>query len=186
MLKFPPIKQNIKTDLVVYSYKNKNSSSCIYNMFDRNGDFVGMMKAYPEVLQDDYRRFSPNSSRYKSFFIDRLFAYKRNVGVGKAFINIAKKESFRFLCLGNIHTIASSVFDKVNPPYVFFRKMGFDFGRFCSVQKKQVDEAIKLGIKPNVKGDIPMFIEKNVDNNGALENSFYKFKCKFPELFYRL
>lgn len=186
MLKFPPIKQPKLTKYITYKIKSKQTDSYFYHMVDRTGNIVGKMKAKPETIYDKHRHFSPGADVYRSFFIDRLFAYKKNSGVGRAFINIAKKESLRNFCLGNVHTIASSRFDQTNPPYVFFRKMGFEFGRFNSLMAKHVDECIKTNSKVNSKvygGDIPMYIAKNVDIDGKELAKQFNLKRKFPELF---
>ncbi len=186
MLKFPPIRKPKITEYITYKTKSKNTGLYIYHMIDKGGSIVGIMKAVPETLYDKYRHFSPDADIYRSFFIDRLFSYKRNSGVGKTFINIAKKESLRNFCFGNIHTIASSRFDPSRPPYIFFRKMGFNFSRFNSTLAKHIDECIKTNSKINSKtygGDVPMYIAKNVDTNGKELEKYFKFKNNFSEVF---
>lgn len=183
MLKFPPLKQLKITDYITYHCKNKNNTH-IYNMIDiKTGALVGKMKARPEIISDKSRRFSPNAEVYHSFFIDRLFAYTRGSGVGKAFIKIAKKESFRNLCLGNIHTIASSLFDKQNPPYIFFRKQGFNFNKYSTVTAKKIDDCIKHKTQINICGDFPMYIEADVDISGQSMKRAYELKLKFSDIF---
>ena len=94
MLMFAPLKSPKITDFITYVYRSKTSGVYFYKMLNKEGMLVGEMKAYPEVIYDKYRRFSPNADVYRSFFIDRLFAYKKGVGIGKAFINIAKEKVF--------------------------------------------------------------------------------------------
>lgn len=186
MLKFPPIKPKPISELLTYKTKSKNTGAFTYTMVDKTGQIVGKMKAKPEIIRDKYRHFSPDADVYRSFFIDRLFAYKKHIGVGKSFINIAKKESERHLCLGNIHTIASSLFDHKNPPYIFFRKMGFNFSRFNSSSAKYIDECIKTNsqVDTNIRiGDVPMYIVKNIDADGKFLEKYFKFKNNFSEVF---
>lgn len=189
MLMFAPLKSPKITDFITYVYRSKTSGVYFYKMLNKEGMLVGEMKAYPEVIYDKYRRFSPNADVYRSFFIDRLFAYKKGVGIGKAFINIAKRESFRKVCFGNIHTVASSVFDKQNPPYIFFRKMGFDFNKYSSKTREYINDCIKQNkqIENNkCMMDTPMFIDKCVLNQDKMFNKFYELRRKFPEIFHCL
>lgn len=185
MLKFPPIKPYKFTNHFIIVKKNKNMYH--YDMFDKNGNLVGQMSAFPEIIQDKYRRFSPNADEYPSFFIHRLFSYRRNEGIGKIFINIAKKESEKHMCLGNIHTIASSLFDRENPPFIFFRKMGFKFNKYCTKTAEYIDECIRKDKQadPNkcFARDIPMFIDKCTTNCDEEVEKYYQLKLKFPYLF---
>lgn len=155
-------------------------------MFDKTGKFVGEMKAYQETIYDIYRQFSPNADIYRSFFIDRLTAFVRNQGVGHAFINIAKRESLRRFCLGNVHVISSSFLDKVNPPHIFYRKEGFNCSKYQQSTQNYLDECIK-NHKQVERGkcsmDIPMYIEKNTDTNGDGIKRTFDFKIKFRDLF---
>ena len=155
-------------------------------MFNRQGNFVGEMTAYPETIHDLNRQFSPNADSYRSFYIKRLNVFDRNKGAGRAFINIARKESLRNFCFGNLHVISSARFDKNNPPHIFYRKMGFKFNQYSKVTEKYIDECIKNHVQiENEKCfmDIPMYIEKDVDLSGKLLSTFYKLKIKFPYLF---
>ena len=156
-------------------------------MFDsKTGQIVGEMKAYPEDVYDKFRQFSPNKDSYRSFYIQRLFAYEKNKGIGKSFINIAKKESFRNFCFGNLHVISSARFAMDNPPHIFYRKMGFSFGRNYSCSEKYIDECIKNN-KQVEKGkcplDIPMYIENNIDINEKTWDRYCNLKSKFSYLF---
>ncbi len=187
MLKLSPIRYCANlTDFITYKGKSKNTGMYIYKMADRNGHLVGEMRAYPEVIYDQYRRFSPDIDSYHSFFIDRLFAHKKRIGVGTAFINIAKKESQRHFCLGNVHTIASSVYDKNNPPYIFFRKQGFNFSKYNKITQQIVDDCIKNNLPINkttqlCHGDIPMYIVQNLDPTGELIEKYFRMRIRFPE-----
>lgn len=184
MLKFSPIKYPKITEYLVYKTQTRNKRF-IYKMFDKFGNIVGRMEAYPTTIRDINRQYSPNADEYPSFFIDRLFSYKRNQGVGKAFISIAKKESIRNLCLGNIHLIASSYYDKTNPPYLFYRKLGFNCNKYSQETQKYLDNCIKRHrqVSPKkVAKDLPMYIEKDVDPTREAVNKAYQIKIKFPEI----
>ena len=186
MLRFSPIKQPKLSNYFALRIKSKNTGAFIYKMFDRKGKLVGEMTAFPETIYDSNRQFSPNADSYRSFYIKNLIAIERNKGVGKAFINIAKKESIRNFCFGNLHVISSARFDKNNPPHIFYRKMGFKFNQYSKVTEKYIDECIKNHVQiENEKCfmDIPMYIEKDVDLSGKLLSTFYKLKIKFPYLF---
>lgn len=185
MLKFPPLRKYPITEYIVYKASSK-IKKYHYTMFDRSGNIVGKMQASPTIIRDSNRQYSPNADVYPSFFIDRLFSYNRNQGVGKAFINIAKKESLRSLCLGNLHVVASSYFDKTNPPYIFYRKLGFNCNKYNQETQKYLDNCIKKHIQVSPKKvakDLPMYIEKDVDLTGEAVNKAYQTKIKFPELF---
>jgi hypothetical protein len=188
MIKFPPIKPPKITDKIVYLQKGKGRN-IFYKMIDtKTGELIGEMKARPETIRDKYRRFSPNADEYDSFYIERLRAYKRNIGVGRTFINIAKKESIRHLCCGNIHLIAKNYLNPKDTPFVFYRKMGFSFGKHHQQTQKYIDECIKQNQKPEIKNcgmEIPMYIEKYVINQKEMIDKFYNIKIKFPEIFNR-
>lgn len=185
MLKFPPLKKHPITEYNVYRAPSR-IKRYTYTMFDKTGNIVGKMLAFPTTIRDINRQYSPNADEYPSFFIDRLFAYQRKKGVGKAFINIAQKESIRNLCLGNLHVIASSYFDKTNPPYIFYRKLGFNCNKYTQETQKYLDNCIKRHrqVAPQkVVKDLPMYIEKDVDLTGESVNKAYQIKIKFPEIF---
>lgn len=186
MLKFPPIKQPKISTYFVYKIKSKNTGAFIYKMFNRQGNFVGEMTAYPETIHDLNRQFSPNADSYRSFYIKRLNVFDRHKGAGRAFINIARKESLRNFCLGNIHLISSARMDMENPPHIFYRKMGFLCSKYFKLIEKYLDECIQNHTRIE-KGkcplDIPMYIEKDVDLSGKKQAAFYEMKIKFHYLF---
>lgn len=183
MLKLPPIKQIKITNYLTYKTKSKNTGAFVYKMANKQGQIVGEMIAYPETIYDINRQFSPHADSYKSFFIKSLMAFNRNKNVGTTFINIAKKESLRNFCLGNLHLISSSRFDKINPPHIFYRKMGFKFNKYSKLTEKYIDDCIK-NHKQVEQGhcpmDIPMYIIKNIDENTESKH-FYLFR-QFPYL----
>ena len=90
--------------------KHKGFKSDIYSMIDtKNGNVVGEMIARPVTIRDYFYHYSPNAHTYTSFFIDRLQVFVKNVGIGSIFINIAKKESIRRFCSGNVHLISKNI-----------------------------------------------------------------------------
>jgi hypothetical protein len=186
MIKFPPIKQHKITDKIVYYHKNKGQN-ILYKMIDtKTGKLLGEMKARPETIRDTYRRFSPNADIYDSFYIEKLQAYKRNSGIGKTFINIAKKESLRYLCCGNIHLIAKNFLNPKDTPFMFYRKMGFSFNKYNQQTQKYIDNCIKTKSIPllNKTGSqIPMYVEKCVINQKEAIEKMYNMKIKFPQFF---
>lgn len=185
MLKFPPYKPQKLTQYIVSTHKLKNNPErTVYCMFDRDGFELGRMETTPMVVNNRYREYSPNADEYRSLFINRLIVNRRNQGIGSAFINIAKKESVRKFCLGNLHVISSNLFDKKNPPHIFYRKMGFCFNKHSARTEKYIDECIQYnepyfpGICPN---DIPMYIEKCVKNQKQCLDKLYEFRKKFKD-----
>lgn len=184
MLKFPPLKRPSLTNYLTYKTKFKNTGAFIYKMFDNKGKIVGEMTAFPETIYDSSRQFSPHADSYRSFYIKKLMAFERNKGVGTAFINIAKKESLRNFCFGNIHVISSARYDQNNPPHIFYRKMGFQFNQYSKATEKYIDECLQ-NHRPVEKGkcimDSPMYIAKNIDKKTTL--TFYNLRIKFPEIF---
>jgi len=155
-------------------------------MFDKKGNEVGKMIAFPQDVNTHFREFSPNADKYRSFYIAKLCAYVRNKGVGTAFINIAKKESLRNFCSGNVHVRSSDIYDKNNPPHIFYRKKGFNFNKYSTSLQKYIDECIKYN-EPYSRGtysnEISMYIEKCACNQNKDLEKFYHFKVKFSQIF---
>lgn len=81
--------------------------------------------------------------------------------------------------------VASDIFDAKRPPQVFYRKVGFEFGKHEIDTKKIVDDCIKNN-KPVDKllGDSFMYIEKNVDNSGKLAKCLQEARKMFPDIFH--
>jgi len=186
MLRFPPYKPVKITNRLIYSKRVRNYS-IFYKMFDSHtGETLGEMVALPEYIIDKYRRFSPNADEYKSFFIRRLSVIKRNAGVGTQFINVAKRESCRHLCSGNIHLIAGNPCNPADNPFKFYRKLGFLFNKYSEKIQKYVDECIKNNTPVDIKKtgwQAPMYIEKCVVNqNKNIENEYIQ-RVKYPYLY---
>ena len=157
--------------------------------YAKSGKILGEMVARPETIRDPFFHFSPNARQYDSFYIQRLRAYERNKGVGTAFINLAKKESLRNFCSGNIHLIARNCLDVKDNPFIFYRKMGFSFNKYHQKTQEYVDECIKRGIPAEIKNcgyELPMYIEKCVINQKENIEKMYKLKISFPTIFYNL
>lgn len=175
------------TDLITIKTASRNKNGFIYKTFNRHtGEIVGMMKARPTTVCNKKRIYFPIEGTFQSFLVEKLFAYKRNCGVGTALINIAKKESVRNFCTGNVHLISSSMYDRANPPHIFYRKQGFDFNEYCKVTAAHIDECIKNGTHVNPKkcrSDVIMHIAKCLENQDKEINRTYEFMVKFPNIF---
>ena len=176
------------TNLLTYKVRGRGNS--LYKMADaKTGSCVGLMLARPTTIRDPLRRFSPNADEYCSFFIDRIYTYIKNHGVGSAFINIAKKESIRNFCSGNVHLISKNTRSPLDMPHLFYRKHGFKCNKYYKSSEKYFDECLKEGkpIETTKYGiEIPMYIEKCVKNQLENINKWYMYKVRFPRLFDRL
>ncbi len=186
-LLFPPLKQPKITDRIVFPYK-KNGPNIFYRMVDINsGEIVGEMKARPEVVSDKFFRFSPNAESYRSFYIERLRAFVKNQGVGKTFIKIAQKESSRNFCSGNVHLVSYNTTNPKEVPHMFYRKLGFEFNKYCKNTQQYIDECIKMNIRPfanrQCRSECPMYLEKCVNGQEEEIKNTYNLKIKFPWLF---
>ena len=172
------------------AYKRHGNGNFVYKMADtKTGKQVGLMIARPEVVRDKYRRFSPNADVYSSFFINRLNSYVKNIGVGKAFINIAKKESVRTLCSGNVHLISKNTQNPKEAPHLFYKKLGFKCNKYNDKCNKYFDECIKENKPVDIKicgSEIPMYIEKCVVNQLEYTERMFWFKVRHPNWFDRL
>ena len=52
--------------------------------------------------------------------------------------------SEKYGCSGNIHLSADYRYDRENPPYIFYRKLGFNFANNKKEFANYVDKCIKL------------------------------------------
>lgn len=186
MLKFPPLKFHKPTgNVFVYSKKNY-FGSIVYRMANRDGKYVGLMEAMPEILNNKQHPYSPNATSYPSLLIQKLSVGPKRQGFGSTFIKIAKKDSLKNFCNGNIHLVASDMFDGCHPPQVFYRKLGFQFNNRSGVTERKVDEFIAGKISERDLyglGDTCMYLENNVDKDGKMVDAMKRFKKKFPEIF---
>lgn len=187
MLKFPPLKPHKPIgNVVVYSQKNC-FNSIVYRMANKNdGKNVGLMEVLPTVVNNKQHSYSPNATSYPSLLIQKLSVGPKRQGLGSIFIKIAKKDSFKNFCNGNVHVVASDMFDMIHPPQVFYRKKGFQFNNRSKSTEFKVDEFIQGKIPENYLyglGDTCMYIENNVDKDGKMVAALKKFKEKFPEIF---
>jgi len=181
------------TRYFVQKFKYRNNEPCsFYRIIDsQTGKTAGQMKAYPEVVRDSYYTFSPNATEYRSFFIDRLFVEKeyRRMGIGTMLINIAKKESIRSLCSGNIHLISKNLASVCDVPHKFYRKLGFQCNKYSKTIQDYLDRCIKEDKQPDIKKtgiSLPMFIEKCVIGQDKDIEKTYQLMIKFPGLFSNL
>ena len=186
MLKFPPLKPHKPIgNAFVYSQKN-SFGSIVYKMANKDGKYVGLMETLPTIVNNKQQSYSPNATSYPSLLIQKLSVGPKRQRFGSAFINIAKKDSFKHFCNGNIHLVASDMYDGLHPPQVFYRKLGFQFNKSSGFTERKVDEFIAGKIPESDLyglGDTYMFFEHNVDKDGKMVESMKKFKEKFPEIF---
>jgi len=181
------------TRFLAYKYKpRKYFPASTYRLIDtHNGKIAGFMSAYPETINNDHYHFSPNATRYVSFFIHRLriLPEYRRQGAGTALINIAKKESYRNLCCGNVHLISHNTENPRETPHLFYRKQGFNCSKHQQQTQEFLDRWIKEGKRPEgfkCSYSIPMHIEKCVENQDEMINYFYNLKVELPEIFNRI
>lgn len=122
----------------------RHPKSNVYMLSNKEGKLVGRMVAMPEYISDG-TLYNPNKAGYFSLYIKRLFIEKefRKKGAGRAFLNIAAKDSYNRSCQGNVHLVAQALESGGAPPQPFYRKFGFDSQN--KSQMKAVDEFIKNG-----------------------------------------
>ncbi len=185
MLKFPPLKPHRFTEKIVVKKKGKYSQDTVFRIYDNKGNCLGKMETEPQIVNNQLLLYSPHSKKYASLYIKKLNVHKRFKGVGTSLINVAKVESFKKFCNGNIHLIASDIYDEKRPPQVFYKKVGFKFGKYEKEVEKIVNEYIKDN-KPisRTLGDSFMYIEKNVDNSGKLAKCLQEARKMFPDIFH--
>lgn len=97
-----------------------------YNLTNKKGQYLGKMRAYinPETSAKVYR---PQRNDYASFCIDYLYVKPKFRGerAGTALLDMAKHDSYKFGCNGNVHVIAGYLKNESTVPQVFYRKNGF-------------------------------------------------------------
>lgn len=187
MLKFPPLKPHKPIGNVVIYSKKDGFGSIHYKMANKkDGKIVGFMQALPTVVNNKQHSYSPNATSYPSLLIQKLNVVPKRQGFGSIFMKIAKKDSFKNFCDGNIHVVASDMFDALHPPQVFYRKQGFKFNNRSRSTEFKVDEFIEGKIPEKYLyglGDTCMYIENNVDKDRKMVSALKKFKENFPEIF---
>ena len=125
-------------DRIVTSYKKNGFYN--YRMHKLNGEILGEMQAIPERV--DIPDFYPETKPYYSFYIKKLESYVRNCGVGKSFMKIAQKESYKTCCDGKVHLIARNTTNAKDKPDIFYRKCGFDSQNKAHIEI--IDAAINI------------------------------------------
>lgn len=142
---------------IIYKAPYKNGSN-IYLMFDtKSCNKVGTMVGNV-TTETMFSNYYPSFASYKSFKIHDLIIDEKRKGHGSAFIKLARAESLRQGANGRVHLDAGKIHDPMNPPHVFYRKLGF-LTRFADTLAK-IDKAIKKNkqIAPEDAVDIPMFL----------------------------
>lgn len=158
MLKFTPFKPQPLPKRLIYNQGNR------YNMFStKDGKSLGHMIAeeqfYGKIAQEDYE-FYPKKENYTSLYIIALLAKIKRQGVGRAFINLAKKLANNERCENRVTVFAMNNQEGsiLNAPSPFYRKCGFTSSEKPGLE--DVDRVIK-GQKP-LNGDwycsLPMYL----------------------------
>lgn len=158
MLKFTPFKSQPLPKRLIYNQGNR------YNMFStKDGKSLGHMIAeeqfYGKIAQEDYE-FYPKKENYTSLYIIALLAKVKRQGVGRAFINLAKKLANNERCENRVTVFAMNNQEGsiLNAPSPFYRKCGFS-----SAEKPGLDDVDRVikGQKPK-NGDwycsLPMYL----------------------------
>ena len=101
-------------DVLIYQHKNTS----LYTMFDvKNLKLAGRMNAYG--IRDLL-------TKEDSLYIETLNIYQKRQGFGSIFLNFAKHISKHLGCEGRVKLIAATTeYDPLNPPHIFYRKNGF-------------------------------------------------------------
>lgn len=145
MLKFTPLKPQPFPKRLIYNQGNR------YNMFStKDGKSLGHMIAeeqfYGKIAQEDYE-FYPKKENYTSLYIIALLAKVKRQGVGRAFINLAKKLANNERCENRVTVFAMNNQEGsiLNAPSPFYRKCGFS-----SAEKPGLDDVDRVirGQKP--------------------------------------
>ncbi|MBP3821643.1 hypothetical protein J6G99_08390 [bacterium] len=113
MIKFPPlIPPKFPEKYIIYTQRRYSSfNSKIADI--KTGELVGEMSTYIPVSQS-------------VFYISKLLSFRRNQGIGTIFVNLAKKMCEEYVGKKPLYVLASSMYDKKNPPFLFYKKMGFE------------------------------------------------------------
>lgn len=128
----------------------------------KNGNLLGEMIAYPITLEHTSLYYPNTKNKFKCLYIDELIANVKKHGIGKALIDVAKKESYKKGCDGRINLVASCIDESNISPQTFYYKMGF-----TTTNKKHLQEIIRLKDNPNPQmfsdpsTQTPMFFELN-------------------------
>ena len=172
MLKFPPIVQPKVGRYIAFEQMKRNGMKR-FVVFDRTKqDIVGQMYCFAPNKLD-----SNGNSIYR---INYLFSYIQNKGIGKILTNIAKNDSKRGITNGKVCLIATDEYDKQNPPYLFYKKMGFN-----AVDKNKdnyLNQCLKKGV--DVSSDcISDCVEMEYLPTKKELNAIKFIKQNFPYLF---
>ncbi len=123
-----------------------------YKMADtKTGQVLGEMIAAPVVKYNRKNEFYPEELPYVSFFIHLIKTFSQGEGFGTKLIELAKRESVNYGCEGRVHLISSRIFDRNNPPHIFYKKNGFISN--SQEMNDYLDNCIKSGTKLDVYSD---------------------------------
>lgn len=158
MISISPIKKQPLTNYLIHNEGNQ------YTMFSKkDGKLLGRMivkeRFHGKLSEEDFEYY-PKKENYTSLYIVALIAKVKRHGVGRAFIELAKKLANNERCQNRVTVYAmnnqeGSILDAPSP---FYRKCGF-----TSVEKPGLDDVDRVikGQKPK-NGDwycsLPMYL----------------------------
>ncbi len=180
-LKRLPEKLFYKTKTTINnSIHDKNSQPRTYPAFQytaidtKTNRYAGKMIAAPMEYANPAQRFYPYKKKYRSFYIHYIKSEEQYQGFGQAFIELAKTESKNYNCEGRVHLIASRIYDRNNPPHIFYKKCGF----ICKSARinQYLDSCIKL------HKQISFYMSDNLDMFLPVESSAHKSISKLSAL----
>lgn len=157
MIKFPPLAPKPVPKRFIIQNGER------YTMFSKDGKQLGYMIAgernYGRIAQEDYE-FYPKKENYTSLYIVALFSKVKRQGVGRTFVEIAKRLANNERCQNRVTVLAMNNQDGhiLNASSPFFRKCGFS-----SAEKPGLEDADRVikGLKPK-HGDwyccLPMYL----------------------------
>lgn len=181
-LKQLPEKLFYKTQTTINDAVHDKNSQCLtYPAFQytaintKTNEYAGKMIAAPLEYANPAKRFYPYNKPYRSFYISYLKSEEPYKGFGRAFIELAKTESKNYNCEGRIHLIASRLYDRNNPPHIFYKKCGFISN--SNIMNKYLDSCIQL------QKQISFYMSDNLDMFLPIKPTAKKSVSKLSALF---
>ena len=184
MIKFPPIKYKIPQNIVSkkFDYNNFVWNYKLYTFKDKNAYVAAIMNAQIRHLEP-YNKYNPTSKNITSFYISFIRSFEEGKGYGLKMLKLAKIESKKLGCNGNLHLEATSLFSKKrHSPHRMYRRFGFS--STDNEKLKIIDKWIKTNKTPSWISleTTPMYYhpkEKQPNYKIRLFNIFNKIKKLF-------
>ncbi len=149
MIKYPPIKYKIPQNIVSkkFDYNNLVWDYKLYAFKDKNAYLASVMTAQVRLLPPN-NKYNPTSKNIKSLYISFIRSFDEGKYFGLKMLNLARIESKKLDCNGNMHLEATSLLSKTrHSPHRMYRKFGFS-----STDKdklKIIDKWVKTNKTPN-------------------------------------